>query len=81
MKDEHFREEIPIQVAELPPGHFEWWTVGLDIDDGHVEFFVAYGGIQQNDAPAAVVAAAVMKWREWLERADPKLFVAGRSES
>lgn len=68
--EKHFREETPLPVDGLP-GHFEWWTIGLDADDGNVELFVAYGGITTNDAPIAVMRAAVAKWAEWLATLTP----------
>lgn len=60
-----FREEIAVPVSIGPIRH-EFYTVGLDVDDGHAEIFISCGGIVTNDAPIEAVKMAVEKWAEWL---------------
>lgn len=62
MSDDHFKEEIPIQVD----GFTEWWMIGLDVIDDQICQWISYGGITQDYVPLPVARHATTKWLEWL---------------
>lgn len=63
--EKSFRQEIAVPISIGPIRH-EFYTVGLDVDDGHAEIFISNGGVVTNDAPIQAVKMAVAQWSEWL---------------